>query len=49
MSVNYKSIRGGCIVIGLITMSTIILYKIIKESDLNNASPFPLSEIMLHI
>lgn len=50
MSVNYKSIRGGCIVISLIVMSTIILYKIIKESELNNnVTPFPLSEILFHI
>ena len=44
---NNASLRNGCIVISLITISTLILYKITKELDINNDMLF--SEIMLHI
>jgi hypothetical protein len=47
---NYASLRSGCIVVGLTTLTLIILYRIIKETDINNPVVlFPLSEIMLHI
>jgi hypothetical protein len=43
-------LRSGCVIVSLTTVTLFILYKIIKEADINNTNGlFPLSEIMLHI